>query len=200
MSQKQPVPLPAEACLETPYPSSQKGGTLIHAGVVDLQEHERNLSAPDSYRPSCCATCQGQVLHLHDRRERKLKGEDGLVLITTVLRYRCMNSQCQARWQVLPQLIPRHLHYCWQSIEDALRPPQEAKPAKVPKTTKQRWTRRLRCSALRLLKALKDKGCTLLNPLLESPPSRELLLQSLRCSMDVLAMDLHRLAAGMRLL
>ena len=106
MSQKQPIPLPAEACLETPYPSIRKGGTLIHPGVVDLKVHESKLSDPDSYRPQCCHTCQSEVLHLHDRRERKLKN-DGLVLITTVLRYRCINPRCQARWQVLPQLIPK---------------------------------------------------------------------------------------------
>ena len=47
-------PPPAPLCLERPYPSSQKGGTLIAADVLDLDSHARRICISDSYRPAAC--------------------------------------------------------------------------------------------------------------------------------------------------
>jgi hypothetical protein len=47
-------PPPAESCLDKPYMSSQKGGTLIAEDVVDLQSHQARLCDPDGYRPKGC--------------------------------------------------------------------------------------------------------------------------------------------------
>ena len=61
------VPPPQEAaCLSRPYPSSQKGGTLIAEDVGDLLTHRRRLAAPDGYRPEHCLGC-GQ-----DRKSTRL--------------------------------------------------------------------------------------------------------------------------------
>jgi hypothetical protein len=63
------------ACLERPYPSSQKGGTLIAEQVRDLEAHLEQVSDPDGYRPARCPHCGHGVLHAHDHRARKLRGD-----------------------------------------------------------------------------------------------------------------------------
>ena len=67
------------------YPSSQKGGTLIAAGVHDLVEHER-LLACGAYRPAACPRCSADV-HIHDYRTRVLAGDEATS--TQVARFRC---------------------------------------------------------------------------------------------------------------
>ena len=42
------LPPPAPRCLERPYPSSQKGGTLIAEDVGDLTAHQKRLAHPVS--------------------------------------------------------------------------------------------------------------------------------------------------------
>lgn len=96
------LPPPAEECLERPYPSSQKGGTLIKVGVTDLAKHEQLLRAPDNYRPQECPSCHCGTLHVHDYRERVLRAELDRA-VTLVLRFRCANPACLAQWQVLPE-------------------------------------------------------------------------------------------------
>ncbi len=64
----------AEACLCWPYPSSQKGGTLIAEDVHDLATHEERLEDPGAYRPASWPRC-GAALHIHDLRPRVLHGE-----------------------------------------------------------------------------------------------------------------------------
>jgi hypothetical protein len=44
-------PPPPARCLERPYSSSQKGGTLIAEGVIDFESHKRHIADPDGYRP-----------------------------------------------------------------------------------------------------------------------------------------------------
>lgn len=49
-------PPPPPACLVRPYPSSQKGGTLIAADVRDPETHRGRL-ASGGYRPRECKRC-----------------------------------------------------------------------------------------------------------------------------------------------
>ena len=74
MTESRSLSPPPEACLCRPYPSSQKGGTLIAEDVHDLATHELRLADPESYRPSGCPRC-GAALHIHDLRPRVLHGE-----------------------------------------------------------------------------------------------------------------------------
>ena len=99
---RSPPPAP-EVCLCRPYPSSQKGGTLIADDVHDLAAHERRLEAPAAYRPARCPRC-GEALHVHDLRVRVLRGE--AYGATEVLRFRCADrARCGAAWQVLPAFL-----------------------------------------------------------------------------------------------
>ncbi len=138
----------AEACLNQPYPSSQKGGTLIAEDVHDLSTHERRLEDPDAYRPSACPRC-GAALHVHDLRPRVLRGEpEGA---TEVMRFRCADrARCGAAWQILPAFLARYLWGSWSRVGRA----RERGPASpVPARTRRRWTARLASSA-RLLVAV----------------------------------------------
>jgi len=92
MSRIELLPPPPEACLEKAYPSSQKGGTLIAAGVIDLETHERLLCDPDQYRPAMCLNCR-KVIFAHRIRPllaprvlRILFGVSGVVLVGFGLR------------------------------------------------------------------------------------------------------------------
>lgn len=144
---RSPPPEP-EACLCRPYPSSQKGGTLIAESVRDLAEHERRIEDPDSYRPKRCPRCGGSM-HVHDLRSRVLRGEAHVA--TEVLRFRCADRErCGAAWQVLPAFLARHLWRSWPVVETAIETPRRSV---VAPRTKRRWSARLG-SAARLLIAL----------------------------------------------
>ena len=138
----------AEARLDQPYPSSQKGGTLIAEDVHALATHERRLEDPDAYRPSACLRC-GAALHVHDLRPRMLRGEpEGA---TEVVRFRCADRErCGAAWQIPPAFLARYLWGNWSRVGRA----RERGPASpVPARTRRRWTARLASSA-RLLVAV----------------------------------------------
>jgi hypothetical protein len=201
------VPPPeAEACLTRPYPSSQKGGTLVAEDVVDLETHERRLACPELYRPKSCPRC-GARLHIHDCRVRGLL-EDPAVS-TEVLRFRCADRQpCGATWQVLPAFIARHLWRSWRVVEEAVELPQRCA---VPERSRRRWQARL-ASAGRLLVTILTTtarqmwtvlataaglGCSRLDLVREyrralSPARGECLAE--------LAGLIHRLAPGVRLM
>lgn len=137
-----PLPPAPEACLTRPYPSSQKGGTLIAEDVVDLATHERRLGAPDLYRPEACLRC-GSAVHLHDLRPRLLLGRaEGS---TEVVRFRCAaREQCGAAWQIVPRFLARYLWRSWETVQGAL----EARAgSSVPATTRRRWAARLATTA-----------------------------------------------------
>ena len=145
------VPPPREpVCLSWPYPSSQKGGTLIAESVLDLAVHLRRLADPDCYRPSECPSCKGSCLHVHDYRTRACQFVVALVVM--VVRYRCVG--CGGRWQVLPAFIARHLWYHWSIVEDSCGRDAEQATAPMHRTpserTRQRWFLRL-CSSARVL-------------------------------------------------
>jgi hypothetical protein len=143
-----PAPQP-EACLDRPYPSSQKGGTLIVEEILDLEAHERRLEDPDSYRPACCRRC-GAKMHIHDLRPRCLRSHPALS--TEVIRFRCVDREhCGAVWQILPAFLARHLWRTWPTVEAAIDDPE---PSKVPERTRRRWKVRLASTGRKLIAVL----------------------------------------------
>ncbi|MFV2073678.1 MAG: hypothetical protein ACC742_13630 [Thermoanaerobaculales bacterium] len=139
----------AEACLCRPYPSSQKGGTLIAEDVHDLATHEERLEDPDAYRPPSCPRC-GAALHVHDLRSRVLHGEPQVA--TEVLRFRCADRErCGAAWQILPAFLARYLWGSWSRVRDAL---SAGSTGTVPARTRRRWSARLAMAARLLVVVL----------------------------------------------
>lgn len=202
MSRIELLPPPAEACLEKRYPSRQKGGTLIAADVTDLETHRQLLSDPDHYRPELCLSCRHKVLHVHDYRERTLRGEMERT-IASVLRYRCANPQCRASWQILPQVIARYLHRSWPVVEATVKGEQRKNRPRVPRRTKARWKRRLRSSARRLVSALAASGprrWIILAETMGAGASREQLVESVGLGLAALAALVHRLMPGVRIM
>jgi len=131
-------------CLVRLRSSSQKGGTIIAEDVTDLATHERRLCDPDGYRPAFCPRCRDTTLHIHDYRDRVLRGEPGLPVATTV-RLECVG--CDAIWQILPAFIARHLWRTWRVVEHTLTgvatpvAPLERWPP-IPERTVRRWRAR----------------------------------------------------------
>ncbi len=139
----------AEACLCRPYPSSQKGGTLIAEDVHDLVTHEERLQDPDAYRPRSCPRC-GAELHVHDLRSRVLHGEPHAA--TEVIRFRCADRErCGGAWQILPAFLARHLWGSWSRVRDAL---SAGSSSTVPARTRRRWSARLAMAARLLVVVL----------------------------------------------
>jgi hypothetical protein len=118
MTPQTPTPPPEAPCLYRPYPSSQKGGTLIATDVIDVVTHEARMRSPDSYRPSRCPTCGHSVMHAHDTRRRQCQLE-GAPAEIGVARHRCAHAACGAKWQTLPSFLARHLHFVWSRVQGA---------------------------------------------------------------------------------
>ncbi len=139
----------AQACLCSPYPSSQKGGTLIAEDVRDLATHELRLEDPDTYRPSACPRC-GASLHIHDLRPRVLRGEPQVA--TEVIRFRCADrDRCGAAWQILPAFLARHLWGSWSRVAPVL---EAGVSSLVPARTRRRWSARLGLAARHVVAVL----------------------------------------------
>jgi hypothetical protein len=198
----------AEACLCRPYPSSQKGGTLIAEDVSDLAAHERRLLDPDGYRPDGCPRC-GAVLHAHDLQARVLHGE--AERSTIVRRCRCAKrGLCGAIWKVLPAFLARWL---WGSFQRVARGVMVRGSSSAPARTCRRWRRRLASSARALIVALGTALDGVLPHVARSVAmdgSRSDLIGSYRrlraleatplwVSQAELAAVVHRLAPGIRL-
>jgi hypothetical protein len=142
MSQDRLPPPEMEACLVRLRPSSQKGGTIVAEDVTDLATHDRRLCDPEGYRPPFCPSCRETTLHVHDYRERVLRGEPGRP-VASIVRHVCVS--CEAVWQTLPRFIARNLWRTWRVVErtltgstapiggDAQRWPP------VPERTRRRW-------------------------------------------------------------
>lgn len=146
-------PPAAEACLERPRPSSQKGGTLIAEEVTDLETHGRRICDPDSYRPAECPTCSHGSLHMHDRRSRLLLADPVAAPIWVAI-YRC--AGCGGTWRILPCLVARRLWRSWRVVEAwTIAGPSQPR---VPERTQRRWRQRLRSSASSLLQILASSG------------------------------------------
>lgn len=202
MSPNELLPPPAEECLERPYPSSQKGGTLIKVGVTDLAKHEQLLCDPDNYRPPFCPSCHCGTLHVHDYRERRLRAELDRVA-TLVLRFRCTDPECRARWLVLPEVIARYLHRSWPVVETAVNEPHRPTQAAVPRRTLTRWLGRLCSSARSLLQSLMSSGEQALGSLwaaVVETASRLELVERLGCGLSALAALVHRCKPGVRVM
>ena len=195
-------PPPPARCLERPYPSSQKGGTLIAEGVTDFETHEQRLVDPDGYRPELCLRCLFGILHAHDFRERKPK-QDPDHPVAWIRRYRCAYPACGAIWQVVPWFLARCLHRSWEVVETAVAGTRSPSQPKVPTRTVQRWRQRLRCSARRLVSVLASSGEPRWEALagkLGLDASRGALLAVWHRGMAPLAALVHRLVPGVRLM
>lgn len=117
---------------------------MIAAHIVTLAQHEASLANPDLVRPHDCSACKWPILHVHERRSRKL---DGLGSASTeILIFRC--ARCQVVWRVLPALLARHLWRTWAAIGDALDDAHSRNT--TPKRTLLRWLQRL-CELARML-------------------------------------------------
>jgi hypothetical protein len=145
MSQHRLPPPGPEACLVRLRPSTQKGGTLIAEEVTDRATHERRICDPDAYRPPCCPTCGERRLHVHDYRERQLRGDPDTP-IATIVRHACV--ACAAIWQILPAFIARHLWRTWEVVAHAVTGAARSAPEEpprwptVPRRTVRRWRAR----------------------------------------------------------
>ena len=157
MDRKIPPP-PAPLCLERRYPSTQKGGTLIAADVVDVGMHTARLRDRDSYRPARCLNCQGRSLHVHDYLWRQLRGMGGVAGPgLTILRFIC--ASCEATWRILPRFVARHLWRAWETVETVLGMRERPKGhGRVAERTVRRWRRRLLSGAGQLAVALRGSA------------------------------------------
>lgn len=144
------APPEAEACLIRSRVASYKGGTLIDETVEDLAEHLRRMVDVDAYRPARCPRCGDVRLHMHDRIERRPRGEPGLPVVV-VARYICANEECEATWRILPAFLARHLWRVWSTVERIVLPkdtPIAAGAPPIPERTERRWRRRMAQAAL----------------------------------------------------
>lgn len=154
-------PPQAECSLEGSRQSRYKGGTLIAEEVCELAEHLLRLADADGYRPSECARCGHDRLHVHDRVERQPLGDALLPPRVTVLVFRCALPTCGATWRVLPRFLPRHLWYVWRAVERTVSPNTltgSSSATPVAERTSQRWQRRLGSSGRTLVVLLAMAG------------------------------------------
>lgn len=136
---KHPEPPSREGeCLERPYPSSQRGGTLVDERVKDLATHDRWRRDPDAYRPKECPTCAFARMHVHDYRERRLRADPERPTIM-IVRYDC--PSCEAVWQVLPIFVARCLWRTWRVVETQVMgtEAERLRAPRVPERTVRRW-------------------------------------------------------------
>lgn len=190
------APPPETPCLYRPYPSSQKGGTLIAERVRDFATHRMLMCSPDGYRPACCPTCGHGVMHGHDSRDRLCQLEDAPPVIQ-IARHRCAHADCGAQWQTLPGFLARHLHFNWRRVEDACGGRPEASRGRRPSIwTIIRWCVRLSSSASRLVRLLADGG----HQLRTAVSTRRELLDALGLPHAEVAAWVHALLPGVRLM
>jgi len=149
MSQRRLPPPDPAPCLVRPYPSSQKGGTLIDERVTDHAEHQRRICDPDGYRPAECPRCHHRGLHVHDHLDRTLAADSEQTSIE-IVRYQC--AACGATWRILPAFVARHLWRSWETVKaNTLSAPAPMTQPPVPKRTQRRWRTRWSASAVVLL-------------------------------------------------
>lgn len=217
MTQNRVSPPHPPACLVRPYPSSQKGGTLIAEDVLDRAEHEARLADRDGYRPEYCPGCAHDVLHMHDYRTRCLRAEPDQPVIS-VIRFRCPPPGCSARWQVLPAFVARHLWRSWSVVGTTLARPSETeasepalpcsqtmatRPPAVPARTRRRWKARLDSLARMLVQVLASSGDVGLETVarrLGLDATRREWVIAMNRSLAALAALVHRLVPGIRLI
>jgi hypothetical protein len=128
---------------------------LIAEDVTGREVHERRIRDPDGYRPSRCARCGESVLHIHDYRERQLRAEPDVPVIT-IVRHVC--SHCEAIWQTLPVFVARHLWRSWLVVEHSVMGSAPRSWPAVALRTRQRWAERMRSAARFLIQLLAISG------------------------------------------
>ena len=213
MSPDRLPPAAPELCLVKPYPSSQKGGTVIAEEVRDRATHERRLCVPDGYRPAWCASCGHGVLHVHDYPERKLRAEpldpERPAAAVRIIRYEC--AACGATWRVLPAFLARHLWRSWPVVEVVTVGAPPAAQPEVPERTQRRWAARLYSSAALLVQILATSAQAALEKIAAAvglDPTREQIVRAHAAQtgtargwkLATLAALVHRLLPGVRLM
>lgn len=206
MNEIRTAPPAAASCLVFSYASrGRKGGTFIDEAVLDLAAHEARMKDPGSYRPVECR-CGGDRLHLHDRRERKVRADAGVAVVSVVI-FLC--AKCLATWRVLPAFLARCLWRTWEVVEGALFEGERPASVPVPARTVQRWHARLAQAALAATQALATSGDPALRVVAQRvglAASRDALVEAYAASFETssplasLAALLHRLSPGLRLM
>lgn len=137
------APPAAQSCLVRSCASrGQKGGTLIAEAMEDAEAHDAMMKRPAQYRPTECA-CGGKKLHIHQRRERSLRGSptpDRAVRTVTVMVFLCV--ACRATWRVLPSFVARCLWRTWDVVEGVVLGTRQAQAPVVSSRTQRRWRAR----------------------------------------------------------
>jgi len=182
-----------------------------------MHEHLLRLSDPDTYRPSYCARCGHDKVHVHDRVERRPRGDPSLPPAVQVLVFCCASQACGASWRILPRFLARHLGYAWRAVESLVKPTAQAEAsASAPPTqpaserTQRRWRSRLLSSGQRLRALLVIAGGVLgeLAVVAEQVCTREQVLDAFLAHvqpqtggrLSAFAAVLHRLERGVRLM
>lgn len=206
MSPQRLPPPDIEGCLDRPYPSSQKGGTLIAAAVTDMAEHERRLRDPEGYRLEQCPRCGSPTMHRHQYRERWLKAE-GSGGALRILVQRCAAALCRATFRLLPAFAARWLQYGWETIEKHTQGRWRA----VPDRTARRWRQKMRTTArlaVQVLGATLAPGLVAVAQQVGLEGNRQTLVKEMTQALSLgpgqrlatTAALLHRLCPGVRLL
>lgn len=197
-------PPPPAACLLRPYPSSQKGGTLIATDVHDAETHRQRL-ASGAYHPIECRRCGCDVLHVHDYRSRLTQLAPAKEAIP-IVRYICTNEDCEAHWQILPAFVARWLWFNWPIVEEATIPePREkvsAPTLRPAARTRRRWRARLSSSARAIVVALAASATEAVAAItrgLGLDPSRFDLVTAFARPLSAIASLVHHVAPGLRL-
>jgi hypothetical protein len=176
--------------------------------VLDQATHEARMKDPASYRPAECR-CGGVRLHLHDYRDRKLRGSGrGGFTIVTVVVFLC--AKCRATWRVLPAFLARCLWRSWAVVTAAVGfARRRADEPQVPLRTRQRWYARLAQAARVPMQVLASSGEAVLRGVAQGAGlegSRRTLVDgyAVACPgaapLAALAELLHRLSPGIRLM
>jgi hypothetical protein len=190
------APPPETPCLYRPYPSSQKGGTLVAEAVRDFATERALMCSPDGYWPACCPTCGHGLMHSHDSRTRLCQLEDAPPVIE-IARHRCAHPDGGARWQTLPGFLARHLHFKWHRVEHACGGRADRTRGRRPSIwTVARWCSRLRSSASRLVRLFAGAG----RPVRTVVRTRRELLEALGVPYAEVAAWVHALLPGVRLM
>jgi hypothetical protein len=157
--------LPPTPYLDRPRPRKNGdkfvGGTVIADEIVTLDEHAAALANPDLIRPRQCAACQRSVLHVHERRTRKLDGLGSESI--EILIFRC--AGCRVVWRVLPAFLARFLWRAWARVGEGLDTARER--CSTPARTRRRHRGRVRGRATMLVTVL-----ALLGPARPEPVAR----------------------------
>jgi len=148
-------------------------------------------------------------LHLHDRRERKVRrGRGGGFTVVTVVVFLC--AKCSATWRVLPAFLARCLWRTWAVVAGAVGfSRRRADEPEVPERTRQRWRGRLAQAARVPMQVLAASGNATLRALAQKAGlegCRQALVNSYSTAfvgaapLAALAELLHRLSQGIRLM